>query len=347
MTINTILCIIAFHFFIPAILKDYYEILGVSKDAGDSEIRKAWLARARQFHPDHHPDDPLAEEHFKEVQEAYQVLKDPSLRSSYDLRVDLPGVPSVVNNYFYVLCDLDKVNCYDEITVTFTFSGNGRIFRRPDFDGFQVTGSPFVSGRMVIHEGAVIKETRMRYIISPLHVGTLTVGKATIRIGEQNHETAPFKIEVAPAKCYFMRDMAANGKPLKYTLHYEFPEGEEPLRISELKKNHIIMIPRSKQAYYFHTIAKTMKWVFSIYGMIFFSKHFGLHPFGGFFVGNLIAGINVHLMYFLSGVKSKFRTAQMYPMVASYQEEGYLLGESTGVPLIKGNFLFHLGRSLT
>lgn len=64
--------------------KDFYAVLGVSKDASAQEIKKAYRTKARKFHPDHHPDDPKAEEMFKEIGEAYSVLNDPEQRQQYD-----------------------------------------------------------------------------------------------------------------------------------------------------------------------------------------------------------------------------------------------------------------------
>ena len=64
--------------------RDYYEILGVNKDANDDEIKKAYRKLAMKFHPDRNPDNPKAEEHFKEAKEAYEILSDASKRSAYD-----------------------------------------------------------------------------------------------------------------------------------------------------------------------------------------------------------------------------------------------------------------------
>lgn len=64
--------------------RDYYEILGVSKDAGEEEIKKAFRRLARQYHPDVNKEDPQAEEKFKEINEAYEVLSDPKKRAAYD-----------------------------------------------------------------------------------------------------------------------------------------------------------------------------------------------------------------------------------------------------------------------
>jgi curved DNA-binding protein len=64
--------------------KDYYKTLGVSKDASEKDIKKAFRQLARQHHPDVNPDDPQAEERFKELNEAYEVLSDPEKRRKYD-----------------------------------------------------------------------------------------------------------------------------------------------------------------------------------------------------------------------------------------------------------------------
>ncbi|MGD0998385.1 MAG: J domain-containing protein [Thermoleophilia bacterium] len=64
--------------------RDYYDVLGVGRDAGDAEIKKSFRALARQFHPDVNPDDPDAEARFKELAEAYEVLSNDQSRAAYD-----------------------------------------------------------------------------------------------------------------------------------------------------------------------------------------------------------------------------------------------------------------------
>ena len=64
--------------------RDYYEVLGVEKGADEQDVRKAYRKLAMQYHPDRNPDDPGAEDKFKEATEAYEVLKDPKKRQAYD-----------------------------------------------------------------------------------------------------------------------------------------------------------------------------------------------------------------------------------------------------------------------
>ena len=63
---------------------DFYELLGISKDTADADIKKAYRKLAMQYHPDRNPDDKEAEQKFKEINEAYDVLKDEQKRAAYD-----------------------------------------------------------------------------------------------------------------------------------------------------------------------------------------------------------------------------------------------------------------------
>jgi molecular chaperone DnaJ len=64
--------------------RDYYEVLGVNKDASEDDVKKAYRKLAMKYHPDRNPDNPKAEEHFKEAKEAYEILTDANKRAAYD-----------------------------------------------------------------------------------------------------------------------------------------------------------------------------------------------------------------------------------------------------------------------
>ena len=64
--------------------RDFYDILGVNRDASEEEIKKAYRKLAMKHHPDRNPDNPKAEEHFKEAKEAYEILSDSQKRAAYD-----------------------------------------------------------------------------------------------------------------------------------------------------------------------------------------------------------------------------------------------------------------------
>jgi len=85
-------------------LKDYYQILGVSRDASGEDIRKAFRQLALRYHPDHNPCNPKeAEEKFKEINEAYEVLNDDLKRRQYDRLLGLASYKHktvVVENIF-------------------------------------------------------------------------------------------------------------------------------------------------------------------------------------------------------------------------------------------------------
>ncbi len=72
-------------------MKNYYEILGVEKNTEEEEIRKQYRKLAMEFHPDRNPDNPQAEERFKEIAEAYGVLTDPTKRKEYDVHLASGG----------------------------------------------------------------------------------------------------------------------------------------------------------------------------------------------------------------------------------------------------------------
>jgi molecular chaperone DnaJ len=103
--------------------KDYYKILGVSRDASEEEIKKNYRRTAMQYHPDRNPGDNEAEEKFKSASEAYEVLRDPEKRRVYD-RYGIEGLKGAGFTGFRGFEDI--------------FSAFGDIFE--DFFGFGTTG---------------------------------------------------------------------------------------------------------------------------------------------------------------------------------------------------------------
>ncbi|MHA1814529.1 MAG: DnaJ domain-containing protein, partial [Candidatus Heimdallarchaeaceae archaeon] len=77
--------------------RDYYEVLDLSKDATEADIKKSFKKKAMEYHPDRNPDDPEAANKFKEVSEAYEILTNPEKRSAYD-RFGFSGVESRFSN---------------------------------------------------------------------------------------------------------------------------------------------------------------------------------------------------------------------------------------------------------
>jgi curved DNA-binding protein CbpA len=74
--------------------RDYYEVLGVPKDADDAALKKAYRQLAKKYHPDANPGEEAAEK-FKEASEAYSVLSDPQKRAQYDSSATLPSSRAV------------------------------------------------------------------------------------------------------------------------------------------------------------------------------------------------------------------------------------------------------------
>ncbi len=110
--------------------RDYYEILGIGKNASDDEIKKAYRKLAMQYHPDRNPDDKNAEEKFKEATEAYEVLGDSQKRSKYD-KFGHSGLKG--GQDFHGFSDVNDIFSHFSDIFGGSFGGGGSIF--DDFFG--------------------------------------------------------------------------------------------------------------------------------------------------------------------------------------------------------------------
>ena len=135
------------HMGIEMAKRDYYEVLGVAKNASEEEIKKAYRKIAMANHPDTHPNDKDAEERFKEASEAYEVLSDKTKRQNYD-QFGFAGVDGAAGGYSNVYRDFSDL-----------FSGSGFGGFGDIFDSFFGGGSRSRSSSPNVVRGASLQYT--------------------------------------------------------------------------------------------------------------------------------------------------------------------------------------------
>jgi curved DNA-binding protein CbpA len=327
--------------------KNYYTVLGITQTAVAEEIKHAYRLLAMKYHPDRNHGEKLAEERFKEIQEAYQVLSDTVKRKKYDAAKRWNFSYSYfqqVRHYFIVSADKDFVRLNEELTITYTYTGEGRFFQKPAMTGFYIAAKPFVAFKKVLLDGIEVKETSLEYTLAPLQTGDLVLGPASIRIQKEVFVTESLKIHVAPSGCFYKKGAEAGNHPYHYDLNSKIEAGTETHHVT-YHQNHTLLIPRSEVARYYHIIGSIIKIGCAVWGFFLFSVT-GMNEAAGFFAGSVFGGICCHVFYFITGVKSKFYYSNRYPPVISYMAKGYEKGKYSGSELLSGKVISWLGEVL-
>lgn len=157
-------------------MKDYYTILGVTPNSSEEEIRKSYRHLAMQYHPDRNPDDPVSEEKFKDVAEAYGVLTDPEKRREYDSCRSMGGdySKSQTGGFSYSQEDILK-DLFKDPRFQHMFTGLLREFQRSGFrHSSQFVRKSFFGGKGNIFLGGIFLFGSM--------AGPLLKGKARKRL---------------------------------------------------------------------------------------------------------------------------------------------------------------------
>ncbi len=333
-----------FHNFISCHLpveKDYYKILSVSRNSSQEEIKKAFRKLAQIYHPDKNEGNKEAEEFFKLIHDAYEILSHAEKRKKYDsgLQFDLYREEKNIPHYFKVAVDKTTIKLNEELRIEFTYTGEGRFFLKPSFDDFFITGSPFVSFSKIRLIGIEVKETTLAYIIAPVEEGALTIGSATIRIQNKMYRTEPVNIQVMPNECHYSQNKKSDGKPFQYRMIYESISGSEKNRAMK-NVSHIVLIPRSHYAETYHRIGFSMKIIFLLWGLLL-ALRIDQNVFIGMSAGLLFGGITCNLLYLIAKVKPKFRHSKQYHAVRNYLSKGYQSGTDSGSRFISSEWVYY------
>lgn len=324
----------------PDTEKNYYLVLGVTHTAKADEIKKAYRMLALKHHPDKNQGDKESEERFKEIQEAYQVLSDSEKRIRYDAAKIWNfsfSYYQAVRHYFIVHSDAVMVKLNEEFHLTYTYTGEGRFFRKPLMNHLFVTGKPFVTFKSVLIEGSEVKETSLEYTVAPLQTGNLVIDHAFIKIHNETYQTEKLSITVTAEVCFFKKGMTAGTHPYKYHMNTKVNAGSSGHQMLYFQ-NHTVLIPRSELAWYYHNIGSAIKIGAAIFGFFQFSVS-GLNEIAGILCGSVAGGLCCQILYFVTGIKSKFYTAYKYPVVLSYKQKGYEKGKYSGSAYLTGRIL--------
>jgi curved DNA-binding protein len=226
-------------------MKDYYQILGITPDCGEEELRKSYRRLAMRYHPDRNPDDPEAEERFKEIAEAYGVLTDPVKRREYE-RCRAGGSNYGDGGFSYSQDDILR-DLFRDPRFQALFSGLLREFQRSGFrHSSQFVKNSFFGGKAgIVLGGIFLFGSLAAPLLSRVAQKTLTnkgpllhslghrVGKLLRQMGRKtgNRPTPPIPPEELDITYHtpLTADELARGKTLRIMVYAE--SGEQTLKV--------------------------------------------------------------------------------------------------------------------
>lgn len=312
--------------------KDYYRILKVNKNASADEIKKSFHRLALLHHPDRNSDK-VDEEEFKEINEAYQCLSNSDKRKHYDLTSVWHHLYVVhPDPYIFAEVSATHIKLNEEFEITYRYIGEGRFFRKPQGPGFVFTSGPVVYHREFLYDDNPIRETSLTYTVSARKTGNIIIDPATIEVRHKHLSSNNVSVQVQTTECFFKKGVDAGDDPLVVRLHKEQFTSNTIYRKTYTYR-HVILIPRSDYAAFYHRIGSVMKGVFAVCGLLLFALKTE-HALIGLLVGSLLGGILCHLMYWMSGVRSKYFYAYNHPLVKEYMEQEYEIGNDSANFLI-------------
>lgn len=310
---------------------DHYKTLGLRPGASGDQVRKAFRRLALIHHPDKNPGDTQAAARFRRIVEAYRMLADSKTRGAYERafagREDSESHPEP---FLRVELDGIVIRLNSELGMTVFFPSDGRAFRKPELDGWEIVAGPSVSHRM--QNG--YRETVLHYTLCPTRTGRLSIPPARIQFHGKVAWSEAKEVDVLPNTCWFTDGEPAGQQPYRLRL-YKLHEIRSARLIKTVVVPLTVLIPRSDLAAYYHRVGRTLKIAIPLLSVpLAFMQGFPLIL--GFLAGSLFAGMNVRIMYWLMGVKPVAYRAHRFPVVKSRMEEGYFFGNSP--PLWSGTY---------
>jgi curved DNA-binding protein CbpA len=304
--------------------QNHYSTLEIAVNASPQDIKRAFHRLALRYHPDRNQGDEKAAEHFKKINEAYQILSNPEKKFVYDQHF---SSNDFVQNIEYLImeCDINECAVNDVITLSYSFPSEGRFFKKPILRGFMITAGPFVDHRTNFRLGINVKETVLTYKICPMVKGHLVIQPATINFNHKPFQGNTLHFNISSNNCYYKPNEIAGINPVQVFV-YKLKVVETSRYRKTITQSEKVLIPRSEIAAWYHKVGKIIKITFLICGCYFGAKY-DVGFFIGGLAGSFIGGLNCYLMYYMMGIKSLFYYTENSPKIKSYLNEGYSLGE--------------------